>query len=165
MSGTALSVKHLSKSYRSHGSVTDAVRDVTLSVRKGECFGIVGESGSGKSTLARLIMCLEKADAGEIYLGGERLDLLGERALNPHRRRFQMVFQDSGSSLNPRKQIARQILDPLRYYGLLDGKDPEEVLRTYRDAVGLAGEMGGRYPHELSGGQRQRVCLARAMDL
>ena len=166
-----LEMRHVTKRYRVSGENSliprsfTAVRDVSLQVQRGETFGIVGESGCGKSTVARLLMCLEKPDEGEIRFDGRRIDDLPEgrrRALRP---RFQMVFQDSGSSLNPRKRVRDILREPmLRHIG----KGSEWVENRVEELlamVGLPPEMKSRYPHEFSGGQRQRVCIARALSL
>ena len=143
----------------------DAVRDVSLPVLPGETFGIVGESGCGKSTLARLLMCLEKPDHGEIYFQGRRVDSLPERERRLLRPRFQMVFQDSGSSLNPRKQVQDILREPMRYHRIGDDSQVNDRVDALMDMVGLPAGMKTRYPHEFSGGQRQRVCIARALSL
>ena len=102
-----LEVRALRKEYRVSGEKSlfarrmVAVRDVSLAVPAGEIFGIVGESGCGKSTVARLMMAIERPTAGEVWFQGRRIDDLPERARRALRPRFQMVFQDSASSLNP----------------------------------------------------------------
>ena len=105
-----MEARGLTRRYKESGSLlkpryTHAVQDVSLSIRKGETLGLVGESGCGKSTVARLLMALERPDGGEIFLNGQRIDDLPEEKLRPLRPKFQMVFQDSGSSLNPRKRV------------------------------------------------------------
>ena len=117
-----LEVRHISKDYRISGENSliaktfHAVEDVSLSVRKGETFGIVGESGCGKSTLARLMVCLEKPTSGEVLFQGMRMDTMPEGQLRRVRPRFQMVFQDSGSSLNPRKRVQDILREPMLYH-------------------------------------------------
>lgn len=143
----------------------DAVDGVDLTIREGEFFGIVGESGCGKSTLARLIMGLEKPTEGEVWFKGQRMDDLPERLRRPLRPRIQMVFQDSGSSLNPRKRVMEIIAEPMRYHRLTTRQDAPARVGELLTLVGLPQDMAQRYPHELSGGQRQRVCLARALGL
>ena len=166
-----LEVRGLCRDYRISGENSlfartfRAVSDVSLAVYRGETFGIVGESGCGKSTVARLMMCLEKPDQGEVYFQGRRIDSLPERERRRLRPRFQMVFQDSGSSLNPRKRVGDILREPMLQHRQADrlgaGKRVEDLLSM----VGLPAEMQARYPHELSGGQRQRVCIARALSL
>ena len=147
------------------GKTFDAVRDVSLKVMPGETFGIVGESGCGKTTLARMIMCLERPSSGEIWLHGRRIDNLSESARRALRPRFQMVFQDSGSSLNPRKRVEDILREPMLYHHVGDAKQVDGRVDALMDMVGLPLEMKKRYPHEFSGGQRQRVCIARALSL
>ena len=142
-----------------------AVEDVTLAVQTGETFGIVGESGCGKSTVARLLMCLEKPTAGEIYFQGRRVDSLPERERRLIRPRFQMVFQDSGSSLNPRKRVQDILREPMLHHRIGDPAWVNRRVEELLSMVGLPVEMKDRYPHEFSGGQRQRICIARALSL
>ena len=147
------------------GKTFDAVRDVSLSVMPGETFGIVGESGCGKSTLAQLLMCLEVPSEGEILFKGQRVDNLREGRRRSLRPRFQMVFQDSGSSLNPRKRVADILREPMLYHLKKDKKWVDDRVDALMDMVGLPAAMKERYPHEFSGGQRQRICIARALSL
>ena len=166
-----LLARGLCKEYRLAGenSLTrktlSAVQDVNLAVYPGETFGIVGESGCGKSTVARLLMCLEKPTAGEVWFQGRRVDSLPEAQRRRLRPRFQMVFQDSGSSLNPRKRVEDILGEPIRYHRIGDRKWTENRVEELLGLVGLAPEMKHRYPHEFSGGQRQRICIARALSL
>ncbi|MBO1078093.1 ATP-binding cassette domain-containing protein [Roseomonas haemaphysalidis] len=141
-----------------------AVDDVTLAVPRGEVTGLVGESGCGKSTLARIMLRLEEPTDGRVVLGGTDLTALRGAALRPERRRMQMVFQDAGASLNPRKTGARLLDEAL----VLAGETPEG--RAFRAAelmrqVGLDPGLLQRFPHELSGGQKQRLAIARALAM
>ncbi|MBQ9264581.1 MAG: ABC transporter ATP-binding protein [Clostridia bacterium] len=166
-----LETRHVWKDYHIAGENSlfaktfHAVEDVSLTVKKGETFGIVGESGCGKSTMARLLMCLELPDDGEIYFQGQRIDRLPEHARRKLRPRFQMVFQDSGSSLNPRKRVQDILSEPMLYHKIGNGKQIDRRVEELLSMVGLPVEMKGRYPHEFSGGQRQRICIARALSL
>jgi ABC-type glutathione transport system ATPase component len=160
-----LEVDAVSKSYRLPAGPLRrprsiaAVDDVSFEVVRGNVLGIVGESGSGKSTLARLILSLEKPTSGEIRYAGAPLSALAPAALHPLRRRIQMVFQDPGGSLNPRKRVRRVLNESLR----LAERDANPA--ALLDQVGLAPIFLDRYPHELSGGQRQRVAIARALAM
>jgi len=165
-----LELRGLRKRYRTGGSLAhpaflDAVDGVDLTIREGEFFGVVGESGCGKSTLARLIMGIEAPTAGEVWLKGRRIDSLPERQRRALRPMFQMVFQDSGSSLNPRKRVIDLIAEPMLYHRLTTRREAKDSVARLLGMVGLAQDLMQRYPHELSGGQRQRVCLARALGL
>ncbi|MBR0229285.1 MAG: ABC transporter ATP-binding protein [Clostridia bacterium] len=166
-----LEARNLCKTYKVSGENSlfaktfSAVRDVSFSVYPGETFGIVGESGCGKSTVARLLMCLEKPSSGEVYFQGQRTDDLPESQRRKLRPRFQMVFQDSGSSLNPRKRVGDLIREPMQYHRLGSAKEIDARVEELLSLVGLPAEMKNRYPHEFSGGQRQRICIAKALSL
>jgi peptide/nickel transport system ATP-binding protein len=141
-----------------------AVDDVSLSIAPGRSLGVVGESGSGKSTLARLVMALERPDAGTLRFEGDDLFALSAAELRRRRRRFQMVFQDPNSSLDPRQTIARIVAEPLAVAEPdLTSKERLDRVRVVLASVGLPADAASRYPHEFSGGQRQRVALARAL--
>lgn len=166
-----LEAKSLCKTYKVSGENSlfartfSAVKDVSFSVYPGETFGVVGESGCGKSTVARLLMCLEKPTSGEVFFQGQRTDNLPEAQRRKLRPRFQMVFQDSGSSLNPRKRIGDLIREPMQYHRLGSAKEIDARMEELLSLVGLPAEMKDRYPHEFSGGQRQRICIAKALSL
>ena len=165
-----LELRDLCKSFRVPGGFLQnkqfqAVRDVNLTVRQGETYGIVGESGCGKTTVARLIMGLEKPTAGEVWFKGQRIDDLPEDKRRPLRPKFQMVFQDSGSSLNPRKRVMDILAEPMLYHKVVDRSRVDARVDELLRQVGLSVELKGRYPHEFSGGQRQRICIARALSL
>ncbi len=140
----------------------EILRGLSFAIPKGSVVGIVGGSGSGKSTLGRAMVRLLEPNGGAIRFDGTDLTHLSERALRPLRRRFQMIFQDPMSSLNPRHRVGTIIAEPLRLHRLDAVAD-----RTARalDHVGLPQHFASRYPHELSGGQRQRVGIARAIAL
>lgn len=140
----------------------EILKGLRFAIPRGSVVGIVGGSGSGKSTLGRALVRLLEPSAGAIRFDGTDITHLGEAALRPLRRRFQMIFQDPMSSLNPRHSVGRIIAEPLRLHGF-DGV-AARVDRAL-DHVGLPRGFAGRYPHELSGGQRQRVGIARAIAL
>jgi len=139
-----------------------ALKAVSLKLERGKTLGVVGESGCGKSTLARVIMGLKEASAGTMLLDG--VSLIGKRNRD-HRRKYQIIFQDPQSSLNPRMKVWRIITEPLRTLA------PQSNSALYRTAaelgekVGLSASQMNRYPHEFSGGQRQRIAIARALAL
>lgn len=140
----------------------EILKGLSFSIPKGDVLGIVGGSGSGKSTLGRALVRLLKPTGGSISFDGHDITHLPEAALRPLRRRFQMIFQDPMSSLNPRHRIGQIIAGPLALHGVADvGARSLEAL----DQVGLPRSFASRYPHELSGGQRQRIGIARAIAL
>lgn len=140
----------------------EVLKGLSFDVPKGEVLGIVGGSGSGKSTLGRAMIRLLEPDSGTIRFEGTDITHADETALRPLRKRFQMIFQDPMSSLNPRRQVGGIIAGPLRLQGVQDTRP--RVLEAL-DMVGLPRSFARRYPHELSGGQRQRVGIARAIAL
>lgn len=140
----------------------EILKGLSFQIQKGQVLGIVGGSGSGKSTLGRALVRLLEPTGGSIAFDGQDITHLAEDALRPLRRRFQMIFQDPMSSLNPRHRIGQIIAGPLALHGVADVRARSlEAL----DMVGLSRGFAGRYPHELSGGQRQRVGIARAIAL
>lgn len=141
-----------------------AVRDVALTVRKGEVLGIIGESGSGKSTLGYLLAHLEKPTSGSILFHGKAVDRMDARRDREFRRRVQMIFQDSMASLNPRRRVVWAIKDALRLGGMPAGSRASRTLELAQ-LVGLSAIHLQCYPHELSGGQRQRISIARALAM
>ncbi len=144
--------------------VIEAARGVGLVVRTGEFVGLVGESGSGKSTVARLVMGLERASAGQVLLGGVDVTAANARSRAQRLAWAQMVFQDPQSALNPRRRVA-DIVTQRMQAGLHRAPHPARMARARAllREVGLAPEIGGRFPMQLSGGQRQRVNIARAL--
>ncbi len=146
-----------------HRLVT-AVDGVSLAIERGSILGLVGESGCGKSTLAQMIVGLLTPSDGAIEWDGSTLDTLSGEARRSYRRDVQMVFQDTHSSLNPRKRI-RTILQEAVIARGLRGEAVAERIAALLAQVGLDGQLLGRHPHELSGGQRQRVGIARALAM
>jgi microcin C transport system ATP-binding protein len=148
-----------------------AVRGATLALRRGETLGIVGESGSGKTTLGMALLALQPLAAGEVSLGGERLDNAGRDTLRRLRRRLQVVFQDPFASLSPRMTVGQIVGEGLALHRPeLSAAEREQRVLAMLDEVGLSERHGlfhvaQRYPHEFSGGQRQRIAIARAVVL
>tara|TARA_R110002020_G_scaffold424896_3_gene634260 strand:- start:19668 stop:20462 length:795 start_codon:yes stop_codon:yes gene_type:complete len=140
----------------------EVLKGLSFDVPQGAVLGIVGGSGSGKSTLGRTMLRLIEPDSGQIEFEGRDITHAPEAELRPLRHRFQMIFQDPMSSLNPRRRVGGIIAGPLRLQGLdnIDARVSEAL-----DMVGLPRTFAQRYPHELSGGQRQRVGIARAIAL
>ncbi|ROO85875.1 peptide/nickel transport system ATP-binding protein [Actinocorallia herbida] len=149
-----------------HRSAVRAVDGVSLSLRRGETFGLIGESGSGKSTLARLAGALIPLTAGSVVFDGADVAAADAEGRRDLRRRFQYVFQDAATALNPRLKVGDQIARPLLRLGkAANRKAAEDLTGRALDLVGLSAGYADRYPREFSGGQRQRVGIARAIAL
>lgn len=142
----------------------EVVSGVSFDVGRGRTLGLVGESGSGKTTVAKSIMRTVEVASGSIILDGTDLLALGGEQLRQERKKFQMVFQDPQSTLNPRFTVERLLGEPLRVHGVTATED-ELFRRTRRllSMIGLDHRLMSRHPRELSGGQQQRVAIARAM--
>ena len=168
-----LKVKNLSVSFpvrkNLFGKVlaeTQAVKNVSFDIYKGETLGIVGESGCGKTTIGRTILQLVDNYSGEITYRGKNLNTLSGNELRSVRKNLQIIFQDPYSSLNPRLTVGETIIEPMRVHKI--EKDEEQRRKKtveILDKVGLPEKYLHRYPHELSGGQRQRIGIARALGL
>ena len=154
------------KSLFGERSYVKAVDGVSFRVRKGTTFGIVGESGSGKTTIAKAIMGLVGVSGGSIRLEGNELVGIPEDRLKALRPKYQIVFQDPYSSLDPRKSVSELISEPIRLHHLIrDKQQMQQRVLELMETVGLAERLVNTYPHELDGGRRQRIGIARALAL
>ena len=168
-----LDVKEASREYESSGSgffkrdkgVVSAVDRVSITVNKGETYGLVGESGCGKSTVGRLIAGLERPSGGAIELDGRDLATLkGRNAVRIHRD-VQMMFQDSYAAMDPRMRIDQILAEPMSIQKTGNARQITGRIMEILEQVGLTEEILDRYPHEFSGGQLQRIGFARSLTL
>ena len=168
-----LDVKEASREYASSGSgflkrdkgVVSAVDRVSITLKKGETYGLVGESGCGKSTMGRLIAGLEPPSGGAIELGGRDLATLkGRDAVRIHRD-VQMMFQDSYAAMDPRMRIDQILAEPMSIQKTGNTRQIAARIMEIIEQVGLTEEILDRYPHEFSGGQLQRIGFARSLTL
>ena len=142
-----------------------AVDGISLQLGVGETLGLVGESGCGKSTLGKTLVRLLKPTGGSIHFEGRDITHLGQGALRPLRRDFQMIFQDPSESLDARMNVRSLVEEPFRIHGMGNRAERRKWVDDLLDTVGLAASSAERYPFEFSGGQRQRIGIARALAL
>jgi oligopeptide/dipeptide ABC transporter ATP-binding protein len=164
-----LVVEGVSKVYKTRRglttTVTQAVDDVSFTLRPGQVSALVGQSGSGKTTIARILTGVERPTAGSVRFKDAPVDHLRRKALRKYRRHVQLVFQDPFSALNPTRTVAYALSRPLRNHLGMDRAQARERAAELLETVGLspAEQYLDKLPHQLSGGQRQRVVIARAL--
>ena len=156
---TIIELDHLSKTFGSGTEQVEALKDVSIQIRRGEIFGIIGLSGAGKSTLVRCINLLERPDSGRILFHGENLMDLQEKQLRRQRRNISMIFQHF--NLLDQRTALDNICFPLELAGV-NKKDARKRAMELLDPVGLPAKANA-YPVQLSGGQKQRIAIARAL--
>ena len=152
-------VKHLSKTFTTKEGQVDALRDINLSIEKGDIYGIIGMSGAGKSTLVRCLNFLEVPTSGQVIVEGQDLGSLTDRELRALRSSIGMIFQSF--NLLMQKSVLDNVCFPLQIQGIRK-KDAAVKARELLKTVGLE-DKEKAYPAQLSGGQRQRVAIARAL--
>lgn len=142
-----------------------AVDRVSLSIKRGETFGLVGESGCGKSTLGRtLIRMYEPTDGTLIYDGDDITKIKGKELLSYHKR-MQIIFQDPYSALDPHQNVREIMAEPISVFEKLSEKEMEQRIVGLLEKVGMKADDMGKYAYEFSGGQRQRIGIARALSV
>ena len=154
-----IELTHISKNFASGGRTVHAVQDVSLSIGKGEIFGIIGFSGAGKSTLVRCINLLERPTSGSVTVDGKEMTALSARELRQARKKIGMNFQHF--NLMPSRTVFGNVAYPLRGSGL-SGEQIADKVHRLLELVGI-GDKAEAYPKQLSGGQKQRVAIARAL--
>jgi len=152
-------IRDLNKSYKTSKESIQALRDINLTIQKGDIFGIIGFSGAGKSTLIRCLNRLEEPDSGSIRIGDSVLTDLSERELRQARRKIGMIFQQF--NLLDAKTVWQNVAFPLQVAGHPKTHIASRVAQIL-ELVGLS-DKAGAYPAQLSGGQKQRVGIARAL--
>lgn len=146
--------------------VTDhvyAVDGVNLEIEEGKTYGLVGESGSGKSTVGKAVVGLERITSGQVFYEGEDVTNKARKRTSNYNRNVQMIFQDSMSSLNPRKRVIDIISEPLDNFERFSPDETKRRVMELLDIVGMPEDALYKYAHEFSGGQRQRIGVARAV--
>ena len=154
-----IKVDHLSKTFYSKDKVTEALKDVSFEVDKGEIFGIIGLSGAGKSTLIRTLNLLEKPTSGTVTIDGDELQSLSDKQLRLKRKKIGMIFQSF--NLLMQENVVDNICFPMEISGVSKAEAKKKALE-YLKIVGLE-DKADSYPSQLSGGQKQRVAIARVL--
>lgn len=151
--------ENVSKTFRGNGKQVEAVKEVSLHIKKGEIFGIIGYSGAGKSTLVRCINLLERPDRGRIWIGDTEITTLKGKSLRKQRRKIGMIFQQF--HLFASRNVYENVAYPLKHQGLTR----QEIKKRVEELLNLVGleDKASAYPSHLSGGQKQRAAIARAL--
>ncbi len=157
-----LAAQHLVKRYAHvhRGKEITVVNDVSFTLARQRTLGIIGESGCGKSTIAKILMQIEKPNAGELYMNAKPYAAIDKTEF---RHSIQMIFQDCYSSLNPRRKAIDIVAEPLLVNSNLSPQECRQRAQEVLTQVGLTSVYWHRYPHMFSGGQRQRIGIARAI--
>ncbi|AWB56920.1 MULTISPECIES: ATP-binding cassette domain-containing protein [unclassified Colwellia] len=167
MSTVLLQVSNLSKTYKDKNywfnkKCVTALEPISFDIMPHKTLAIVGETGSGKSTIAKLLVGAELPTTGDIRLNGQTLAPGNFKQRCQH---IRMIFQDSGTTLNPSLTIEQLLDEPLRLNTNLDESERHQLIRETLQKVGLLADHMSFYPHMFSGGQKQRISLARAIIL
>lgn len=162
-----LQVHHISKTFfKPQGlfkkRAIHALQDLSFSLAAGQTLAIVGETGSGKSTLAKILVGMEQADDGNIWLANVKLD---QENRAQYRQHIRYIFQEAARSMPPNQRVSDMLHNVLRYATVLDHDQRQEKILTTLKLLGLLPDHANYYPHMFSGGQLQRVALARALIL
>ncbi len=154
-----IEIKHLTKTFHSAGGEVEALKDISLTIKDGDIFGIIGMSGAGKSTLVRCINMLERPTAGQVLIDGRDLGAMSEKELRAERRNITMIFQHF--NLLQQRTCLKNVCFPMEISGMKPG-DAKRRAMELLELVGLP-DKANAYPSQLSGGQQQRVAIARAL--
>ena len=162
LSGTIVDLREVSKIYPMGGLQVGALKKISLTIKNGEYIAVMGPSGSGKSTLLNILGGVDQPSGGSVYLGGEKIDSLPEKALLSARRKtVSYIFQEARllSSLTAMENVTL----PLAFYASKAAAfKPKDRAMALLEKVGLA-QRANHLPHQLSGGEAQRVSIARAL--
>ncbi len=172
MQDLILQVDNLKKHFRStagflgrRATLVKALDGVSLDVVKEETFGLVGESGCGKSTLGKTILGIYRPTHGSVVFEGRDITHLSRKDVVKVRKEIQYVYQNPGSSLDPRWNVKKILAEPLLIHSSIGAAAVEKLVEEMMEAVGLTKEQLSLYPHEFSGGQQRRLGLARILTL
>ena len=159
MAEPIIQIRDLTKTFGQGADAVHALEHISLSIQKGEIFGIIGLSGAGKSTLVRCINLLERPTAGSVVVDGQEMTQLTDRQLRKARQSIGMIFQ--GFNLLMQRTALDNICFPLELMGVSKAQARKKA-RELLEVVGL-GDRENAYPAQMSGGQKQRIAIARAL--
>lgn len=170
MSAPVIEIENLYKKYPVEKSLFGkarqfvyAVNGVQIKIEQGQTIGLVGESGCGKSTVGKMLVGLEKPDAGEIYFNSEPVSEIYRKNPMDYHRSVQIIFQNPYGALNPRQRIFQMFDEIYKVHFQLSAEERRQQIIRLMNSIGLGEDVLDRYPFEFSGGQRQRLCIARAL--
>ena len=154
-----IELKNITKTFEQDGKIFDAVKDASVSVEKGEIYGIIGFSGAGKSTLVRTINLLGRPTSGQVIVKGRDFLSLSEKELRQERKKIGMIFQHF--NLMKSRNVFENVAFPLKHSGL----SKEQISQKVHSLLELVeiNDKDKNFPSQLSGGQKQRVAIARAL--
>jgi oligopeptide/dipeptide ABC transporter ATP-binding protein len=161
--GEILRIENLKKHFQTAQGLVKAVDGVNLSLNAGETLGLVGESGSGKSTVAYNVVGIYGATSGKILFRGEDISMGTSRRPKSLKKDIQIVFQDPGTSLNPRHYIHEILAMPLRVHRIVPEQEITAKVKDLLDQVQLPASFIFKHPLELGEGEKQSVAIARAL--
>jgi peptide/nickel transport system ATP-binding protein len=169
MPDALLEITNLSKRYYTgfwEKQAVDAVCDVSLTVHKGDVFGLIGGSGCGKTSVMKMLLGLLRPSGGTVLYKNRNIVGASRKEWYFLHKEIQAVFQHPQMTFNPRRNIYFACAEPVRLYGLARGKKEEErLVYGMIEKVGLSPDQLKKFPHELSGGQAQRLSIVRALSL
>ena len=174
MNDNLVSVKNVSvefdyqENFLSKKQKIQAVKNVSLDIKKKSFLGLVGESGSGKTTLGKAILGANKISAGKVIFHDDNVDYdlgnINKKELKEYRKKAQLIFQDPYAALSPRMTVRDIIAEPLEVMKITKSREEtDERVRDIASKCRLNLEHLRRYPHAFSGGQRQRISIARSL--
>jgi ABC-type oligopeptide transport system ATPase subunit len=159
-----LESKDLCLGYPTPAGWKQVVHNVSFDVQRRQTVALVGESGSGKSTIAKALVKLIPVASGSLWIEGNAVEALNEKAFQAYRKKVQLVFQDPWQALNPRLSCEHLLFEPLSlHFPDLDREGLTTRTKQLLESVHLPASVMCRFPSEMSGGQRQRLLLARAL--
>ena len=161
LSPPLLEVRELSVSFDNGRHI--AVDQASFTLRRGETLGLVGSSGAGKSTIARVICGLVAPNSGEILIDGINKQLMTRQQLRSAQQRVQIIFQEPGSSLSPKRTVEQILLEPLLHFQIGNQLSRNLQIGKVLNTVGLDTDILQRFPRQFSTGQQQRIAIARAL--